>query len=835
MPTNDVPLPRRRRRPSTTRPSALAETTHYVKNCSRADLDFIAQSLPYNRILECKAVLTYAALRLRARRNALACALVCCLALSVINPLTALPGAKAEDLPVGPGEHLYPESEERASREDRTIEAYDCSRPKDADYYQMVEGPTCTFQAGQEVKSKEPRTYLLLQKDPFIRTTVKKCEVFLSSIRQQCGTHSSLKPMDLGYSTVRERFTVPDSVCQKWHAKRKLNRLRDLDDWLQGVRWSAIFTPWDKSNRRIVFDLKMGSNFLKFEGPGHSTVSGNTAVCAVWGDTYKIQRPLGMADAVGGHIGRTMNNMGINFLEVILSEIPAEIKDGQVTLLSGVRLHCKADSQKCETDSDGTYLWDRPTTADSCPLYQARFLDGVDIQRKDGKIIFMSTDGNRVRLEHYQELTRCGGRVISTNYPDLFLTNDLSHDLFRRSLHPEALSIYTFSSMGDDHLHNNHMEAVQKEVNRLAERDCEHRDMEDGHARMREALTEGPMPIGTYLPYFPGSFLVQAGDVWRQVSCKKILVRARSARHCYDGLPIELNRVDHLRATHSEQELKENPENRTKPIDFFLEPRTHRIVSTSIRMPCTNLVRPMFQSIGSPGVFLSPKPRVEAIHPGHEFYPKVTRPSFSAVPSADEWDQFDFASSGIYTAADISANQEHQLVHKRTEKIATQFRRGGENEVYQYAEGDTGGWGGLEAHAMFPDLAGLTPSILYVFSWFTGWYGIYYKTCVILLGTLCLYQLVAQVIEMVVRCFLGRKLGFGGCCIFVGGLCPGGFLLSNWMKQKGISFGFAKKRDADREGQDRLDPLSQPVNPEAVNRQLEDIEESPPPHPRARG
>ncbi len=275
-------------------------------------------------------------------------------------------------------------------------------------------------------------------------------------------------------------------------------------------------------------------------------------------------------------------------------------------------------------------MWRRPESADRCPLYLARGpLSGVEVTDSTGTVTFITSDGSNLRLVRGPASSRCGALVHPTDFSDLFLTKELHHEPFNRPLHESEVSIATYSNVKDSFLYDTVHKDRIKALTALREQQCRADRNEKASRYALQAAEQGAVIDGETAGLGKGQFITAAGEAWYQYRCRPITDTARLPQgKCYSALPVTMREEDYLHYVRARVEGgqsrypaseppkdcagagEDSPEgadggeipgnhNRHLPARdaFFLEPRTHRLLTTGLEEPCAPPLLPLYKNL----------------------------------------------------------------------------------------------------------------------------------------------------------------------------------------------------------------------------------------------
>ena len=331
------------------------------------------------------------------------------------------------------------------------------------------------------------------------------------------------------------------------------------------------------------------------------------------GKTYSIAKNVrkkinyfakGSANAYSGFYGsqitctgRTLQVDGVDVDQMVMyvteellfsdeKFISREDDDGIIAPYNNVRLTCPAEDNHC-TGGDFSYVW-HVLLKIHCLLYHVRKFKGQMIRYdlpgltiKTHKVV-MSTDSSHVRFVVKGTRTKCGQEFLTTNYPDLLISDTVINGVPDRrlitcKLQKDELELSNFITNRDVFIYHEISLNLRCEFTSVLHDECK----ESFHKTKSEHFLDRQMPnIHTY--QLGGSnYLTAAGEVAYFYKCQPRLVAAIQAQTCYDALPVEVAQNNYT-LTSSKQE---DGEHVIAP-RYYIEPLTHRITSVAKKVPC---------------------------------------------------------------------------------------------------------------------------------------------------------------------------------------------------------------------------------------------------------
>ena len=301
-------------------------------------------------------------------------------------------------------------------------------------------------------------------------------------------------------------------------------------------------------------------------------------------------------------------------------------------MLNNIRLTCTPRANGCASTTIGTYLWHGDPKR--CPLAMTRnYVNGIDVQTKDGHRFFISDDGSLIRLLIKGTTTLCGSPVYTTNYPNLFayeIDRDRPHkNPFTRMISPGEASIVTYVKNRDDFLYHHMLSVIEDEINAFLHQACVAAN--DRTSSIQDQHRDVDLDIFRVMN---STFGLNSGEVTYLFECHQTTVTAYEATKCYRSLPVYLHGA--------------TPGMRKK---MYLQPLTRRLSTVGLEIPCNRQFIPKFRNQRGTWIYASP---LLATAP-------TPAPPAQAAQDFLEFDRSaDFSHDGLYDDATM-AKMEHFL------------------------------------------------------------------------------------------------------------------------------------------------------------------------------
>ena len=362
----------------------------------------------------------------------------------------------------------------------------DCSKPENLE---RIDAYTACGRHDNGLNT-EHEEYTLLQRTRSQKTTGFRCRKEVSDFRFYCGSFSHMKLLQTPIIDVTESIT-PEQ-CRAW------------------------VTTQQYQGKRMSYPV------------GHVTetrdlVLGGTTVLAV--NALGVIHPKGTVSCEGEKIsvgGEILQNI-IDLQQVKISLIPEDfVIEGKrlESLTTHARLPeaCAPHDMGCQT-GEGTYIWDPPMS--TCAL-------------KAVQKVHLTVEGH-LHVDHTHKLVfevagqmatpyGCpeGAQVITTNWPDLYLTKSEGFD----QIPPSAVELSLYSDTRDDFLEYNVERKMTGVGNTLKAQLCE--------TRYRDTGENGIRKMGE-------KFGIRAGDAFLLFDCPARIgtVAQPEKNKCYAGVKLQ--------------------------------------------------------------------------------------------------------------------------------------------------------------------------------------------------------------------------------------------------------------------------------------------------------
>ena len=477
---------------------------------------------------------------------------------------------------------------------DIIFEGYDCTDPRSLHDSGFIDAPSC--QSDATVAEAKPVEYQLAYRSKMQKVKGRSCEMILTRYVRYCGAYDHETKL---VQTTELPKTVPVYQCSEWHSSLQFE---DPKGGKHLLRVDAI---------NVVSYFEKGKTYIS---PGSQQVS-----CEGEEMTEGDEKLYHMVIDVQAKIILRNENFALSSKEVI-----AQTRD--------IRLPCSGSVGSCQL-ADVTYTWDQP---DTCELAYVKNIQGTEVVSNKGEVVFMSTDDSLVRLIKRDPVSLCGKVVYTTNLEDWYMhkPKENAPPAFTRRILPSEVSIVTYVNNRDEYLYNHIADRIEEELRGVLTNDC------NGQVqRMKlDFWLQHNDPSLTAWILGKGVFATTSGEVIYHYQCPSVMVRAIYLPKCYAALPVQANPGTNSKLATTKRQL-------------FMEPLTHKLTYTGIEMPCSNVFRAKYHSLGgswveaTPDVQIASPPRLphELVKLAHVYR---DRPDFNkggGLYSPDTLDQMDYA------------------------------------------------------------------------------------------------------------------------------------------------------------------------------------------------
>ena len=588
---------------------------------------------------------------------------------------------------------------------DMKFTSYDCSQPQKLEDRALDDDQfTCTDDAIMVSQTNE--TYQVLIKETKQKISGTKCVIRDTRSASYCGHLSHGTTFDLmGYTNVPKLLTEREcrNLRDKQNYKQPDGQIVQVkkNEWFNGFYFEVGNSKWGASN--------FGS-------------SGGRVDCK--GGEWK-------------HQGKTYHGMVVSHSYTI-GFFDDELEwngDYMLSTSDNIRLIANPRDHGFE-GGEATYIW--LGGEDWCPMGVSKEATGIMAKDERGREVFMSTDGNLVRLIKGKQETMCGRLIYGTNYVDVFMADADTLRPFSRRIEASGVSLSTYVNARDDFLYNHLVDKINAEMKSVLTGHCENRRTK---ARQDYFLQHKNPGIVTY-GFGNGTFAATAGEVMYFYTCRPEVVTARETSQCYDALPVSLAYDSRL--------LKQfNATTR-----WYLEPLTRRLTRFASVVSCTIHFSAKYKSLTGKWISVSPEIR------------SAPRPKLTAKPieiltqlHADK----DFSKGGIYSKSDMKAWEAYAFTGRIRDSVSSRLALT-VSQNYQQGSGS--------AHFQTP--SSWFHSQLMGFISFLDRWG---KIAAIVISLSILWQLINKIISMAYGAFQIYQSSMGFSWRLLWSLCPTMFLI----------------------------------------------------------
>ena len=498
---------------------------------------------------------------------------------------------------------------------DRKVTAYDCSQPLKLEDMALDDGQYGCDENVVAVDTKN-HTYQLLVKESKQRLTGKRCVMTTSRKVSYCGKYSHTTTFDeVEYSGTPGRVSA--EACRMLSTK---NQYIQPDgqvvhitegEYYHGFYFEAGHSGW---------------------GPGNFPYTKERVQCE--GEDWK-------------HLGRTYSSVVVSH-HYVLGFFPEEFlwdRESMVALTNNVRLPTIPRNHDIET-GEATYIWDGGD--DWCPMAVAKTVTGLIVEDERKRRVFMSTDGNLVRLIEEDQETICGRLIRGTNYPELYLADADSRRPFSRRVDTSSISMSTYVNERDDYLYNQMIDQINRELKNVLTKNCEDRRTK---ARQDYFMQHENPGIVTY-GFGNGTFAATAGEVMYYYVCKPEVVTAKELDQCYDALPVALAYDSPLIKSFNAS------------TQWFVEPLTRRLTRFASVVSCTVQFPAKFQT--NNGNWLAVTPHIREAP-----RPRMTTSQQDAISRLTP--EKDFSQGGVYDEEDMKAWEAYAFTGRIRDAVSSRL------------------------------------------------------------------------------------------------------------------------------------------------------------------
>ena len=472
------------------------------------------------------------------------------------------------------------------SSKQQEMQAYDCSEPAEVQSVSLLHDtdiPTC---AEQKLKDKQKeKSYLLLQKVHKLKVEVWECTVIISRIFFACGSasHSAIADRE---SFISKPFWVPYKQCWEMIHKKRYS----LPRFDKGIE-----------TRNITLG---GWNYLTMQRTGW-TYNALNITCrggpVPVGELHSMQHDSEKASKEPMSHMIVTDYVRLKVEKQVTYYVPEETDARLVLAYNSKQIHCPYSYFSCPAELS-TYVWEEFKPKDLCPFFLLKTVTGISVpaNEEDEKEmnIFVANNDSMIRLKHSSDaISHCDSVMYPTEYPDLYLSTDLSKQVLNRPLAPEEASAFLHATVSDNFIYHKTQENLANAVLGLQRHQCEEHRKRSLSAYAARLAKQKSVTDGDTAHLGDGLFLTASGEVAYLYWCRSLTVRASvHTKQCYNALPIELQPEDqeHLRMILSEP--GQDPSEIQLP-PMYLEPRSRRLTTVAAPITCVPNFAPLYRNI----------------------------------------------------------------------------------------------------------------------------------------------------------------------------------------------------------------------------------------------
>ena len=646
-----------------------------------------------------------------------------------------------------------------------TFRAYDCNAP--INLTSLMVRPNIECSLPNKIFLDGSQKFALIQKTSRTKISVKSCRLTRNRIAYHCGGsgHSAVAPLEFQYD-----YNTPVAItdCRRyWQDQQiKFHETPGHDKYHMG-KWMEPHRP---SQPEIVATPRNTTVRFYHETSGATWSDGWDIRCS--GGRFFFQeysrKPMSRV------AGSSDDIVVVDHYKYEMYEEAAYLNtDGSILIhQSQLILPCTVDKEGCFVQDKGTYFWDRPSSEDTCPYYLTRDVEGVEIEGPDGERIFVAKDGAMIRLEKGSPISRCGGILFRTEFSNLYLADhqvSLGTPAFRRPLDPSEVSMATYVNQQDSFLYHKLVNEVQDRLSRQREMDCQKEEEKKADEYARRAAEQHAIVDGETVHLGAGQFVTAAGEVWYHYRCRPRMVRARAVEGCYSALPVAMG-TEEYQQYRKERELRgagETPDASSElsgaehiyvapSNEFFLEPRTHRLLSVALPTACAHPFVPQYENHVGRWIAYDENNLYEAPSPA-----PLDRVKWDLEDNAKE--KLNFETGGIYTAATLRQLAKYMQAPRASMGVAGKLA----DQMHQPLHVGT-----VAANSFFPEVP--VPTTFQAMNYLRSLWKLlekYGQVCSILVGTALICRFLTWVVGVVLR--LSTIPLTGSIVLHVlGALCP---------------------------------------------------------------
>lgn len=498
----------------------------------------------------------------------------------------------------------------------RDVQGYDCNRMTGAEAVQLPPPGECPRNP-VHVKKSENATFLVLQEANFVQVTAKRCTGMNSRLPTYCGAYDHETVLS-EYMEIDRRDPVAASDCRRiWDEHKVRLGHREYD-----IKPNTTFQrAWNAAGRHLYGD------------PNHIRCQGQTI-----------------------HDPRANHVVDTRYTTITTNVEPMALApDGRlISTRRQVALPCNFGRRSCVTPS-GTYIWEDLSEDQKCKLFQVRKTSGQVHTDADGEETYVSTDGSALRFLIGAPTMRCDRMVLKTEHERVFLTREEDEPMFARELAPQERSPLLYANVQDGYLETKLGSKLDQVISVIKQESCRTRATHSIGRYDQIAAVQRSTADGETASLGHGVFATASGEAWWRYRCRAVVARAMDLPECYTALPVTLLFSD-VQA-HFEAAGRPIPEN----YQFFLEPHSHRLVTTAARKDCASKLAPLFRT--AHGRWVHATPKVGLAEAPHRLN------ALQVLPDDASIGQTNYAKGGLYTEEDVAEMDQFRMLPNVVQEI----------------------------------------------------------------------------------------------------------------------------------------------------------------------
>ena len=621
---------------------------------------------------------------------------------------------------------------------------HDCSVPYNLTAVTIEHSFSCN--EGDLKREQVKKEFVLLQEAVRTRITVRECVASYSRLNHVCAGagHSSLNAYECA---INEPYDLSVEECRRAHRMGMFVRPHQSPHWYE-----------EKGGKSMPARLhKNETTYFQWQRAGKLYTNDDQDVHC-YGSWWTFEKEF----KCNGHDCKNHHSVVTDFMEFSVFEREAFMyrdNEGIERIMvdhNQLVLPCPTTGGHCTIQKGGgVYLWDRPSDRDSCPFYKLRDTVGVDVTTPGEEgITYLSTDDTMIRIRKQgRPIMRCGDLVYPTEYPRLFLTEATSNPDFSRKLPLSEGSTFLYFNQKLQYIWGGIQDDLETAVLNMRTDNCK-QDISNRFREYASRAAEQRSVVDGDTVYIGGHrYGTAEGEVWWVYSCRPLFMVARpTPGTCYDALPVRLSNDDLKRRmanerrrmateeiiiTDAEVELAQN--GTTGQYGYFMEPKTHRLLTAAATTICTGQMPPMYQN--AQGRWL-------AYTMGHLSKTSAPQTITDAVRNVTHERGEYFPEGGIYPGPTVLELEQHHQARRAEMGIIAALKDNWRRQQGNQAD-PSRGWEDVTWNPRMPDptaMAGIK-----ALEWFWKMVEGYGTICGLLIGTLILFKFTCFCFGVIMR------------------------------------------------------------------------------------